>query len=99
MAKYIFACHGGKMPETGEEGARVMTDWMAWLKSPGDSVVDSGNPAGPSSTVHSDGSASCDGGSEHVAGRYLRDIPFGHQFLGLRALAGAGRAQQYDAHL
>ena len=71
MPKYIFAYHGGKMPETEEESARVMADWMAWLDSLGDAVVDGGNPAGPSSTVHSDGSVSCDGGSNPLSGYSL----------------------------
>ena len=30
MANYIFAYHGGKMPETPEEGERVMAAWGAW---------------------------------------------------------------------
>ena len=42
---------------------------------------------------------SCGGGlTKHVARRNLRSILVRHQFFGLRALAGAGRAKQYDAH-
>ena len=71
MPKFVFAYHGGKMPETEEEGARVMAEWMAWFEQMGDAVVDGGNPVGPSSTVHSNGSVSCDGGSNPLSGYSL----------------------------
>lgn len=71
MPKFIFAYHGGKMPESEEEGAQVMADWMAWFGSLGDAVVDGGNPAGPSSTVQSDGSVTCDGGPNPLSGYSL----------------------------
>jgi len=71
MPKYVFAYHGGKMPETEEEGAKVMADWMAWFGSMGDAVVDGGNPVGPSSTLKSDGSVSCDGGANPLSGYSL----------------------------
>jgi len=31
MAKYVFIYHGGKMPKSEEEGAKVMAEWQAWL--------------------------------------------------------------------
>lgn len=71
MPKFIFAYHGGKMPQTEDEGARVMGEWMTWLDSLGDAVVDGGNPVGPSSTLHPDGSLSCDGGSNPLSGYSL----------------------------
>ncbi|MDH3388872.1 MAG: YciI family protein [Gammaproteobacteria bacterium] len=71
MPKFIFAYHGGKMPETEEEGARVMAEWMAWFENMGTAVVDGGNPVGPSSTLHSDGSVSCDGGPNPLSGYSL----------------------------
>ena len=71
MAKFVFAYHGGKMPETEEEGAQVMAQWMSWLEGLGEAVVDGGNPAGPSSTVHPDGSVTCDGGSNPLSGYSL----------------------------
>ena len=66
-----FAYHGGKMPETEEEGAQVMAEWMAWFENLGAAVVDGGNPLGPSSTVNSDGSVTCDGGSNPLSGYSL----------------------------
>ncbi len=71
MAKYIFVYHGGSMPETQEEGAKVMAAWMAWLSEMGDAVVDGGNPVGMSSTVHGDGSVTEDGGSNPTSGYSL----------------------------
>ena len=44
MANYLLAFHGGGMPETPEEQQAVMTAWMAWYGTLGDSVVDGGNP-------------------------------------------------------
>ena len=73
MPKFIFAYHGGKMPETEEEGARVMAEWMAWFEQMGPAVVDGGNPVGPSSTVHPDGTISSDGGSNPLSGYSLVD--------------------------
>ena len=67
MAKYVFIYHGGKMPESEEEGAKVMAEWQAWLGGMGDAVVDPGNPVGLSSTVHSNGTVSDDGGSNPVS--------------------------------
>ena len=55
MPKYIFAYHGGGMPETEEEGKRVMAAWGAWMESMGDKLVDGGNPVGMSSTLTVDG--------------------------------------------
>ena len=71
MPGYIFAYHGGKMPETEEEGARVMAQWEAWLGGMGTAALDPGNPVGPSSTVHPDGSVSCDGGANPLSGYSL----------------------------
>ena len=71
MPKFIFAYHGGKMPETEEEGAQVMAEWIAWFENLGAAVVDGGNPLGPSSTVNSDGSVTCDGGSNPLSGYSL----------------------------
>ena len=71
MAKYIFVYHGGKMPETQEEGIAVMTAWQSWLDGLGDAVVDGGNPVGMSTTVNRDGSVTEDGGSNPTSGYSL----------------------------
>ncbi len=51
MANFIFAYHGGKMPESPEEGQRVMAAWNAWYEGMGDKVTYPGGPVGKSNTV------------------------------------------------
>lgn len=67
MPKYIFAYHGGGMPETPEEGAKVMAAWQAWYGSMGEAVAEGGAPVGMSKTVSSSGVAD-DGGSNPLSG-------------------------------
>jgi hypothetical protein len=67
MANYILAYHGGKMPETPEEGAAMMAKWQAWFGTLGDAVVDGGAPVGMSRTVSSSGVAD-DGGANPLSG-------------------------------
>ena len=73
MTKFVFAYHGGKAPESPEEGAKVMAAWQAWFGSMGDAVVDGGNPVGPSKTVSSGGVAD-NGGSNPLSGYTLIDV-------------------------
>ena len=70
MPKFMFIYHGGKAPESPEEGAKVMEQWNNWFATMGDAVVDGGNPAGMSKTVSADGVAD-DGGSNPVSGYSL----------------------------
>ncbi len=68
MAKYLFVYHGGGMPESEEEAAKVMQAWMDWLGGMGEDAIDPGNPVGMSSTVHPDQSVTEDGGSNPTSG-------------------------------
>lgn len=68
MAKYLFVYHGGSHPETEEEVKQVMDAWGSWMGSMGAAVIDGGNPVGMSSTVHSDGSVTSDGGTNPASG-------------------------------
>ena len=68
MAKYLLAYHGGGMPETEEEGARVMAAWGVWMEKVGPALVDGGNPIGQASTVSADGTAAPGGGTNPVTG-------------------------------
>ncbi len=61
MPNYIIAYHGGKMPESPEEGAKQMEKWKAWVGGLGDAVVNPGTPLGKSKTVSSDGVSDNDG--------------------------------------
>ena len=67
MPKFVFAYHGGKSPESKEEGEKVMAAWGAWYQSMGSAVQDGGGPAGASKTVSSGGVAH-DGGSNPLSG-------------------------------
>ena len=68
MTKYLLNYHGGSMPQTPEEGERVMKAWMDWLGGLGKSVVDAGNPTGPSKTVAANGKVSEGGGANASTG-------------------------------
>lgn len=67
MPNYIFAYHGGKKPESPEEGAKHMAKWKAWMTGLGDAMVNPGTPLGKSKTVSADG-VSNDGGPNPLAG-------------------------------
>ncbi len=67
MSNYIIAYHGGKKPDSPEEGAKQMARWQAWLGGLGDAVVNPGTPLGKSRIVSSDG-VSDDGGSNPMSG-------------------------------
>ncbi len=67
MSNYILAYHGGKKPESPEEGAKQMAKWNAWVGGLGDAMVDPGTPLGKSKTVSS-GGVSDDGGSNPLIG-------------------------------
>ncbi len=67
MSNYILAYHGGKKPESPEEGAKHMAKWKAWIDGLGDAVVNPGTPLGMSKTVSS-GGVSDDGGSNPLSG-------------------------------
>lgn len=67
MPNFVFAYHGGGMPETPEEGAKVMASWNAWYGAMGAALVDGGAPVGMSKTVSKSGIAD-DGGANPLSG-------------------------------
>lgn len=67
MANYVLAYHGGGMPETEEEGQKVMAAWEAWYGQLGPAIVDGGAPTGQSKTVSST-SVSDGGGANPLTG-------------------------------
>lgn len=75
MAKYLYVFHGGSAPSSLEEGAKIMEAWGNWMGGLGAALVDGGNPVGQSSTVHSDGSVSSDGGANPASGYSLVEAP------------------------
>jgi hypothetical protein len=67
MPKFIFAFHGGGMPETPEDGAKAMAAWQDWYESMGAAVIDGGAPVGRSLTIRAPGVAR-NGGSNPLSG-------------------------------
>ena len=67
MSNYVFAYHGGRTPESPEEGAKQMAKWNAWVGGLGDAVVNPGTPMGGAKTVSSSG-VSDGGGSNPLLG-------------------------------
>lgn len=61
MAKYVLAYKGGQMAATEEEQQASMAAWGAFLGGLGDSLVDAGNPFGPSASVGSGGGTALSG--------------------------------------
>jgi hypothetical protein len=55
MVKYVLVYKGGSVPESDEEGQKVMAAWGAWFGAMGAAVSDGGNPFGPSKLVKPDG--------------------------------------------
>jgi len=58
MANYLLVYHGGQMPESPEEGAKVMQAWTDWFGTLGDALVDGGNPVTQVRTIASNGTVS-----------------------------------------
>ena len=67
MPNYVFAYHGGKEPESPEEGVRERAKWNAWLSDLGDAAVNPGTPMAMHKTVSSSG-VSDGGGSNPMSG-------------------------------
>ncbi len=67
MPQFVFAYHGGKTPESPEEGAKVMAAWESWMGGMGESLVIPGAPVGMSKTVSASG-VSDDGGANPISG-------------------------------
>lgn len=63
MANYVLVYHGGSMPGSPEEGARVMQAWTDWFAGLGDTLVDGGNPGAIKKRIATDGSVRDDSGT------------------------------------
>ncbi|WP_417593749.1 YciI family protein [Parasphingorhabdus sp.] len=67
MPKFVFAYHGGPSSLSPEEGQAHMGEWVAWIESMGDGVVDRGLAVGQSRTAGPDG-ITRDGGANPLSG-------------------------------
>jgi hypothetical protein len=64
MANYVLVYKGGGgMASTDEERQAIMATWNVWFGSLGESLVDGGNPFGPSTTISTDGAVAETGAS------------------------------------
>ena len=68
MPKYLLSYHGGGMPESEEEGAKIMAAWGEWMDALGPALADAGAPTGAAATIAADGSTSDGGGANPVTG-------------------------------
>ena len=68
MPKFVFAYHGGTIPESAAAQADAMAAWGAWFGSLGDAVIDGGNPTGQSKTLTANGAV--DGGGANPLSGY-----------------------------
>lgn len=67
MANYLLVYHGGSMPESQEEGAKVLAAWNDWFGTLGSALVDGGDPVSQVRTIASNGTVS-DGGINPSSG-------------------------------
>jgi hypothetical protein len=58
MAKFVLTYKGGSSGSTPEEQQKMMSDWMNWFGTIGESLVDPGSPLGQSVEILTDGSVS-----------------------------------------
>lgn len=68
MTKYLLGYHGGAMPDSPEEGDKVMKAWNSWMGTLGTALVDGGNPAGAAKTIAANGKVTDGGGANPVTG-------------------------------
>ncbi|HYW22704.1 MAG TPA: hypothetical protein VE953_00985 [Terriglobales bacterium] len=68
MATYLLAYHGGGMPASEDERARVLAQWGQWFGALGSGLVDGGNPVGQTRMIAPSGSVSDGGGANPVSG-------------------------------
>lgn len=55
MPQFIFTYHGGKEPETPEEGRKSMEEWKAWAANLGPALINPGTPVGMTKVLTKNG--------------------------------------------
>ena len=100
MAKYVLVYKGGEMGETPEAQQKAMEAWMNWFGSLGASVLDGGNPFGPSSSI-SQGGRVTDGGGSALSGYSIIDAASmadaNDKASGCPVLHNGGTVEVYEA--
>jgi hypothetical protein len=102
MPQFVFAYHGGKTPETPEEGAEVMAAWQAWMGGAGDAFTTPGAPVGMSKTVSAAGVAD-DGGANPLSGYSVVEVADMDAALALAkgcpmVVSGTGTVEVAEVH-
>lgn len=100
MPHFLFAYHGGKMPETQQETEAEIASWQGWFESITASIVDPGNPVGESRTV-SDGGVVDDGGPNPLSGYTIviaDDIDEAVQMSSRCPILGHGSVEVAEIH-
>lgn len=94
MPQFIFTYHGGKKPETQEEGQKGMEAWKVWSTSLGSALVNPGTPVGMTKVLQADGVSSdpsphplmgfsiLEAENMDAALKLLKDCPHLHMFEG-----------------
>jgi hypothetical protein len=67
MPHYIIAYHGGRPPESPEEGAAHKVKWGAWIGGLGEAAINPGTPLGMSTMINAEGVLE-EGGPEPMSG-------------------------------
>ena len=73
MAKFLLITRGGTMPDSPEQGARVMQAWMDWFSAMGGAIVDPGSPIAQVRILAADGSVH-PGDARSVTGYTVVDV-------------------------
>jgi hypothetical protein len=94
MAKYVLVYKGGNMAATDEERQAAMAAWGAFLGGLGDSLVDAGNPFGPSASVGNGGAAGNLTGYSIVSAGSLEEAT--EKAKGAPVVANGGGVEVYE---
>ena len=81
MPQFIFTYHGGKKPETPEEGQKGMEKWKAWAASLGSALINPGTPVGITKVLTAEGVA---------------EAPSPHPIMGFSIIEAADRDAAMD---
>ncbi len=55
MPEFIITYHGGRKPDTPEEGAEGMQKWKAWAAGLGEALTNPGTPVGVTTVLNEQG--------------------------------------------
>lgn len=67
MTKFIYAFHGGSMPDSEEERTKIMAKWGVWMEGLGTAMADPGSILAGSNTISAAG-VSDNGGPDPLSG-------------------------------